>query len=77
MANSPSNQSVDLEKADGFEKLPSSEREVLENQVRVSTLKISYWSLYRHATGENIPIIAVSTLASVVSGAVPPLMTVG
>ena len=52
------------------------EREVLEGQLRETTVSVGYSSLYRYASGRDIVIIAVCSLCAVVAGAVLPLMTV-
>jgi hypothetical protein len=76
MAESPSTKSVEVEKADSLQQCPDLEREVLEQQLKVSTVEVGYASLYRYATGKDIFVIIASSLSSIAAGAVLPLMTV-
>lgn len=57
--------------------LPEHEREIVKRQLEIPPIKVSFLTLYRYATRNDILIIAISALCSIIGGAVMPLMTVG
>ncbi|PMD29475.1 P-loop containing nucleoside triphosphate hydrolase protein [Hyaloscypha variabilis F] len=52
------------------------ERGILEEQINITEVKTSYVTLYRHATGVDGAIMAVSALCAIAGGAALPLMIV-
>ncbi|KAK7204062.1 ABC multidrug transporter Mdr1 [Myxozyma melibiosi] len=61
---------------DDFSHLPPHEAELLRAQIVVKPVKASFWSMYRYASRSDRYILAVGFIASVVSGALRPLMTI-
>lgn len=61
---------------DPFQHLPAHEKEILKRQLEIPAVKINYLSLYRFATRNDKIIIGISSLASIIGGALLPLMTV-
>ncbi|KAF2119336.1 P-loop containing nucleoside triphosphate hydrolase protein [Lophiotrema nucula] len=51
------------------------ERQIIDKQLHVPTLKVGYFSLYRYADKKDVIIMVVATIASIAAGAVLPLMT--
>ena len=56
--------------------LPEHEREIVKRQLEIPPIKVSFLTLYRYATRNDILIIIISALCSIIGGAVMPLMTV-
>ncbi|KIW29284.1 uncharacterized protein PV07_05109 [Cladophialophora immunda] len=48
---------------------------ILTSQLEVPDVKVTYWTLFRYASRQEICILALSASSAVVSGAVQPLMT--
>ena len=61
---------------DAFSHLPPNEREIITRQLDVPNVKISYKTLYRYATKNDIIIVVISCICAIAGGAVLPLMTV-
>ncbi|KAI9786832.1 MAG: GTPase-activating protein [Geoglossum umbratile] len=61
---------------DPLRHLPPREREVLERQLEVPTVKVTYWTLFRYASKTDLFIIFVSFICSIAGGAAQPLMTI-
>ena len=56
--------------------LPPNEREILKRQLDIPELKVTFKTLYRYATTNDLIIIAISATCAIAGGAVMPLMTV-
>jgi ATP-binding cassette subfamily B (MDR/TAP) protein 1 len=64
------------EENDVFSHLPEHEATILRRQLDTPPVKVTYFRLYRYATTNDKIIIAVSSIAAIIAGAVLPLMTV-
>lgn len=64
------------EEIDVFSHLPEHEATILRRQLETPPVKVTYFRLYRYATTNDKIIIAISSIAAIVAGAVLPLMTV-
>ena len=67
---------VDVFKDDKIDNLSSHERRILEQQLSIPAVKVSYTMLYRYATKIDFLILIGSVLCAMASGVVMPLMTV-
>jgi hypothetical protein len=67
---------VEVLRSDGPDHLSSDERNILQHQLSMPSVKVSYTMLYRYATKTDIFILIVSAICAIVSGATMPLMTV-
>lgn len=80
MSNNPQDVTLDEKPSQEPESLPhnlnESEREIIDQQLNISKVNISYFSLFRYATGNEIAIMVVAAIASIGAGAVMPLMAV-
>ena len=56
--------------------LPPYEREVVKRQLDIPPITVTYRTLYRYATRNDILIVVISAICAIVGGAVMPLMTV-
>ena len=56
--------------------LPEHEKEIVKRQLDIPPVVVTFKTLYRYATRNDLIIIAVSSLCAIVGGAVMPLMTV-
>lgn len=56
--------------------LPPNEREIVEKQLRIANVPVTYWTLFRYATKLDLAIIFISTICAIAGGAALPLMTV-
>ena len=61
---------------EAYAHLPSHEREIVKRQLDIQDVKVTFTTLYRYATTNDILIIALSCLCAIAGGAVMPLMTV-
>ena len=68
----PPNAEID----DPFKHLPEHEKDVLKRQLDLPAVKVGYLTLYRYATTNDKIILAIASLAAIISGALLPLMTV-
>lgn len=66
----------DEDEQDPFKHLPPHEKEILHRQLDVPKVKISYVTLYRYATRNDLLISAISVVCAIAGGAMMPLMTV-
>ena len=55
--------------------LSDEEQKIIDKQLHVPSLKVGYFSLFRYANRKEWLIMLVSFIASIVAGAVMPLMT--
>lgn len=72
-ANSPA---VQFLRSTALEHLSSHERDILESQLSMPPIEMSYTMLYRYATKIDIFILVISATCAIASGAIMPLMTV-
>lgn len=64
------------EETDPFAHLPANEAAILKHQLDTPPVKVTYFSLYRYATRNDLLIIALSAFCAIAGGAVLPLMTI-
>jgi ATP-binding cassette subfamily B (MDR/TAP) protein 1 len=75
MANTPLHPDTDITNND---QIDISERDILTQQIAVSTPDIHYFQLFRYATKKDLIIIAISSLCAIIAGAIttlPALLT--
>ncbi len=61
---------------EAYAHLPPHEREIVKRQLDIPNVKVTYATLFRYATRNDIIIIVISCICAIVGGAVMPLMTV-
>lgn len=61
---------------DPFAHLPQHERDIVHRQLNVPEVKVTYATLYRYASTQDLLITALSAVCSIAGGAMMPLMTV-
>ena len=61
---------------DAYAHLPEHEREIVKRQLDIPAVVVTFKTLYRYATRNDLIIIAISSLCAIIGGAVMPLMTV-
>lgn len=61
---------------EAYAHLPPHEKEIVKTQLDIPDVKVTYRTLYRYATRNDIIIIVVSTICAIAGGSVMPLMTV-
>ena len=61
---------------EAYAHLPEHEKEVVKRQLDIPAVKVTYWTLFRYATRNDIIILVISTFCAIAGGAVMPLMTV-
>ncbi|KAI4247016.1 MAG: hypothetical protein L6R40_001681 [Gallowayella cf. fulva] len=61
---------------EAYAHLPPHEREVVKKQLDLPPIAVSYGTLYRYATRNDLIIVVISAIAAIGGGAVMPLMTV-
>lgn len=67
---------IDNGPEDPLEHLPPSEREIIRKQLEMPAVELGYFTLYRFATTNDLILIFSAALASIIAGAVLPLMTI-
>lgn len=67
---------AEKEDNDPFAHLPAHEAAILKHQLDTPPVKVTYFSLYRYATRNDLLIIALSAFCAIAGGAVLPLMTI-
>lgn len=67
---------TDGEQEDELSHLPPSEREVIRRQIAVLDVQLSYWSLFRFASTNDLILIGVGCTAAIAGGAIIPMMTI-
>jgi len=72
----PKSVTVKSEVQDPLAHLSEHERNIIRRQIDLPTVKVGIKALYRYSTRNDLIIMAVSALCSIVAGAVMPLMTV-
>lgn len=61
---------------EAYAHLPEHEKEIVKRQLDTPEVKVTYRTLYRYATRNDLIIVAISALMSIAGGTVMPLMTV-
>ena len=61
---------------EAYAHLPPHEKEIVKRQLDIPKVKVTYRTLYRYATRNDLIIIFISTICAIAGGAVMPLMTV-
>ena len=61
---------------EAYEHLPPHEREIVKKQLEIPSVTVTYKTLFRYATRNDILIILISALCAIAGGSVQPLMTV-
>ena len=61
---------------EAFAHLPPHEKDIVKRQLAIPEVKVTFKTLYRYATTNDLIIIAISALCAIAGGAVMPLMTV-
>jgi ATP-binding cassette subfamily B (MDR/TAP) protein 1 len=56
--------------------LPKYEREIIEEQLRMPSVKVTYFTLFRYATTNDLLILVISAICAIAAGAAFPLFTV-
>lgn len=72
----PKSAAVKPDVQDPLAHLPEHERSIIKRQVDLPDVKVGIKALYRYSTRNDLIIMAVSALCSIIAGAVMPLMTV-
>ncbi len=66
----------DGDAVDPFAHLPEHEKKILKRQLDTPSVKVTYATLFRYATRNDIIILVISSICAIAGGAVMPLMTV-
>ena len=61
---------------DPFKHLPPHEKEILHRQLHIPDAKVTFFTLYRYSTKNDILLMVISAICAITGGAVLPLMTV-
>ena len=61
---------------EAYAHLPEHEREIVKRQLDIPPINVSFKTLFRYATRNDLLIVAVSTVCAIAGGAALPLMTV-
>lgn len=61
---------------EAYAHLPPDEREIVKRQLDIPTVKVTFKTLYRYATWNDMIIVTISAWCAIAGGAVMPLMTV-
>ena len=61
---------------EAYAHLPPHEREIVKRQLDIPEVKVTFKTLYRYATRNDLLIIVISSICAIAGGAVMPLMTV-
>jgi ATP-binding cassette subfamily B (MDR/TAP) protein 1 len=62
---------------DPLRHLSPQERVIVERQLDIPDITVTFKTLFRYATTHDLLIIALSTICAIAGGAIMPLMTVG
>ena len=60
---------------EGYAHLPPKEKEIVKRQLDIPAVKVTFATLYRYATRNDLIIILISCICAIAGGAVMPLMT--
>ena len=61
---------------EAYAHLPPDEKEIVKRQLDIPTVKVTFKTLYRYATWNDLIIVTISAWCAIAGGAVMPLMTV-
>ena len=61
---------------EAYAHLPPHEKDIIKKQLDIPSVKVTYQTLFRYATRNDLIIIYISSLCAIVGGAIMPLMTV-
>lgn len=61
---------------EAYAHLPPHEREIVKRQLDIPSVTVTYKTLFRYATRNDIIIMAISSFCAIAGGSVQPLMTV-
>ncbi|CAF9904936.1 GTPase-activating protein [Imshaugia aleurites] len=61
---------------EAYAHLPPHEKEIVKRQLDIPEVKVTFRTLYRYATRNDLIIIVISSICAIAGGAVMPLMTV-
>lgn len=61
---------------EAYAHLPPHEKEIVKRQLNIPEVKVTFKTLYRYATNNDLIIIAISCICAITGGAIMPLMTV-
>lgn len=61
---------------EAYAHLPPHEKEIVKRQLDIPEVKVTFTTLYRYATRNDLIIVAISCICAIAGGAVMPLMTV-
>lgn len=61
---------------EAYAHLPPEEKEIVKRQLDIPSVTVTYRTLYRYATRNDMIIVAISAICAIAGGAVMPLMTV-
>lgn len=61
---------------EAFAHLPDHEKAIVKRQLEIPPVKVTFVTLYRYATRNDLLILFISALCAIIGGAVMPLMTV-
>ncbi|KAL8739320.1 MAG: hypothetical protein Q9181_000051 [Wetmoreana brouardii] len=61
---------------EAYAHLPQEEKEIVKRQLDIPSVKVTFKTLYRFATRNDLLIVFISAIAAIGGGAVMPLMTV-
>ena len=61
---------------EAYAHLPDDEKEIVKRQLDIPAVKVTFITLFRYATRNDLIIIAISATMAIAGGAVMPLMTV-
>lgn len=61
---------------EAYAHLPPHEKEIVKRQLDIPEVKVTFLTLYRYATRNDIIIIVISCICAIAGGAIMPLMTV-
>ena len=61
---------------EAYAHLPDHEKAIIKKQIDIPTVTVTFRTLYRYATRNDLIIIVISFIAAIIGGAAMPLMTV-
>lgn len=61
---------------EAYAHLPRHERDIVRRQLEIPPVKVTFVTLYRYATRNDLIILVISAICAIIGGAVMPLMTV-
>ena len=61
---------------EAFAHLPDYEKAIVKRQLDIPPVKVTFVTLYRYATKNDLLILVISAVCAIIGGAVMPLMTV-